>query len=265
MQISSPQNTRIKQLIQLQTKSRLRKKLEQFSVEGIQENNYALQAGYKPVAFFVFDLDSQEFELPKQAEVFTLTQELYQKISVRKSTEGIVGVYQKKSQNLEDLYSLENSGCFLVLEGLEKPGNLGAILRTALAVGVKGILLCQNQIDPFNPNVIRSSVGTVFKLPIFELSNPEALAFLQKRKAKIYSTYLSDQTINLYHINFEKTVAFVFGSESNGISSFWVENADVLIKIPMEPNQDSLNLSNAVAVTAYEYYRQNLSLGEDLL
>lgn len=255
MIIESTQNPRIKNLLKLQEKSRERKKQGLFVVEGIQENQMALETGYEPEEFFISEnLFSNSFSLPKGKEI-QVTPTLFEKIAYRGTTGGIIGVYKIQKQELEGIKLPENA-LIVVLEAVEKPGNLGAVLRTCDGAGVDLLVVCDPLVDFYNPNVIRSSVGTIFTNSFVSAEKEDLVEWLKKRKVQIVSTILREDTQNLFEVNLNKSSAIILGTEAFGLSEFWAENSDHLIKIPMKGKVDSLNVSNAAAICIYEALRQ---------
>ena len=255
MQIESLQNPRIKNLLKLQEKSRERKNQGLFLIEGTQENELAIKGGYEAVEVFICE-DIYEVDIRfGNAKRFEITRAIFEKIAYRKSTGGVIGVYKTRSSNLNDLDLPENP-LVVVLEAVEKPGNLGAVLRTGDGAKVDAVIVCDETVDFFNPNVIRSSVGTLFTNQIASASKEEVLAYLKERNVQIVSTFLRDETISLYEANFTNGSAIILGTEATGLSDFWADNSDALIKIPMLGFVDSLNVSNAAAICVYEAVRQ---------
>nr|WP_230466701.1 RNA methyltransferase [Faecalibacter macacae] len=242
-------------MLKLQEKSRERKNQGLFIVEGTQENELAINGGYEAVEVYICE-DIYEanikFGNPRR---FEITRAIFEKIAYRKSTGGVIGVYKTKSSNLEDLNLPENP-LVVVLEAVEKPGNLGAVLRTGDGAKVDAVIVCDETVDFFNPNVIRSSVGTLFTNNIASASKEAVLEFFTERNVQIVSTFLRDETISLYEANFTSGSAIILGTEATGLSDFWADNSDVLIKIPMLGFVDSLNVSNAAAICVYEAVRQ---------
>lgn len=257
MLIESLQNPKIKNLLKLQEKSRERKKQGLFVVEGIQENQLAMDAGYVPIEFFIC---SDIFFHSLDITIFVhheVSKSLYEKIAYRGTTGGIIGIYKTKTKKLSDVRLPENT-LIVVLESVEKPGNLGAVLRTSDGAGVDLVVVCDPLVDFFNPNVIRSSVGTVFTNQLVSTTKEELVAWLKKENIRIFSTFLKPNTKSLYDMDFSKSSALVFGTEAFGLSEFWVKNSDELIKIPMNGKVDSLNVSNAAAICIYEAVRQKI-------
>lgn len=255
MQIESLQNQKIKNLLKLQEKSRERKNQGLFIVEGTQENELAIKGGYEAVEIYIcediYDSDIK-FGNPRR---FEITRTIFEKLAYRKSTGGIIGVYKTKASKLEDLNLPENP-LVVVLEAVEKPGNLGAVLRTGDGAKVDAVIVCDETVDFFNPNVIRSSVGTLFTNQIASATKEEVLNYLKARNVQIVSTFLRDETISLYEADFTSGSAIILGTEATGLSDFWADNSAALIKIPMLGYVDSLNVSNAAAICVYEAVRQ---------
>lgn len=255
--IESANNPKLKNVLKLQQKSRERKKQQLFVVEGVQENSLALQAGYKMHSVFLCkDIWQNQLVLPA-VNAYQLGVDLYQKIGYRTTTEGIIAVYHSKLNQLQDI-NVSAKDAFVVLESIEKPGNLGAILRSCDGAGAKAVLVCDTLVDVFNPNVIRSSVGTVFTIPTIVAEKELIAQFLKQNNVQILSTFLREDTKHLYDCNLQQATAFVMGTESKGLSDFWLENSHQTIKIPMRGKVDSLNVSNATAICLYELVRQNL-------
>ncbi len=255
MEITSIQNPKIKYLLKLQQKSKLRKQDKLFVVEGVQENTLALEAGYEPTSFFIeSSIFKNEINIPKPL-IINVSKEVFEKIAYRNTTGGIIGIYHIKDNSLNAIPTQKNP-LFIVLEGVEKPGNLGAILRTGDAVNATAIVVCDSKVDFYNPNVVRSSVGTLFTNNLVATNKQEWVEYCQKKQVKIASTFLREDTQNLYNVDFKNSVALVFGTEADGLSDFWLNYSDETIKIPMHGKVDSLNVSNAVAVCVYEALRQ---------
>lgn len=255
MQIESAQNPKIKNLLKLQEKSRERKKQGFFVVEGVQENRLAMESGFVPEEFFICEnIFKEELELSRFKKSF-VSPTLFEKIAYRGSTGGILGVYKTLNNSLEEIKLKENP-LIVVLEAVEKPGNLGAVLRTCDGAGVDLLVVCDPLVDFFNPNVIRSSVGTIFTNQVVAAEKQEVLNWLKKNKIQIIATFLRDKTQSLYDTDFTKSSAIILGTEAFGLTDFWADNSNALIKIPMNGKVDSLNVSNAAAICIYEALRQ---------
>jgi len=255
--ISSIQNPKVKSLLALE-KPRERRKQQLFIIEGKKEIAMAMEQGYKiGNLFYCEDLISPD-EL--QSLHFTdrfyvrVTKDVFDKIAVRENSGGVIAVAEMKLHSLDQV-KLSKNPLVLVLEAVEKPGNLGAILRTADAAGVDAVIICDPQTDFYNPNVIRSSVGCVFTTQTASATSEETIAWLKKNNISIYCTYL--KASHPYHqIDYTKPSAIIMGTEATGLSEVWVKNAAANIIIPMGGKIDSMNVSTAAAVVVFEARRQ---------
>ena len=261
-QISSSQNPAIKRLFQLQEKSRARKKEGVFIVEGIREVSLALKGGFEILElYFCIELFSEEkiSTLLKntgfQPEVTEISTEAYNKIAYRGSTEGLMAVVKSKDLSLDNLQLNSNNLLILVAEAPEKPGNIGALLRTADAANVDAVLIANPKTDLFNPNIIRSSVGCVFTNKLAVGSTSEIIAFLKERKVSIYAAALQASK-NYSEMNFTSSCAIVVGTEDTGLSEEWLKNSTQNIIIPMQGQIDSMNVSVAAGILIFEAKRQ---------
>lgn len=252
MLIESFQNEKVKYITKLLTDNRFRKKSEFFAVEGQQENDRAMEFGFDPVEFFICENIFQK-DLPK-GKIHLVSDKVYEKIAYRGSSEGIIGVYKTKSADLFSFIPKENS-TIIVVEGVEKPGNLGAILRSCEAFGIDALIVSDGKTDFYNPNVIRSSVGCLFGMKVFQSDNEQTLEFLTQNRFNIYTTIMDGSSQDLHIRDFTKKSAIIFGTEHSGLSDFWIGKGKNTL-IPMSGSIDSLNLSNAVAITCYETLRQ---------
>ena len=255
MTIESLQNEKIKNLNRIITDNRFRKKSGIFVVEGKQENERALQFGFENIEFYIceniFGINHPE------GKIHFVSSQVYEKLAYRGSSEGIIGIYKTKEFNLNE-FSPEENASVIVVESVEKPGNLGAILRSCEAFGIDALIVTDTKVDFYNPNVLRSSVGCFFGMNVFSASNEETLAFLQKNNFKIYTTFMDESAEDLYQKNFTEKSALFFGTEHSGLSDFWLNKGENIL-IPMAGTIDSLNLSNAVAIACYEILRQKLN------
>lgn len=255
--ITSTQNPKIKSLLLLE-KPRERRKQSLFVVEGKKELMYAVEAGYQiQNIFFCEEIISVqeliEFKLNDRL-LIPVSREVFDKIAVRESSGGMIAVAEQKSHGLEDIKLCKNP-LVLVLESVEKPGNLGAILRTADAAGVNAVVICDPQTDFYNPNVIRSSVGCVFTKQIASATSEETIQWLRKNDINIFCTYLQASK-PYYETDFNAPSAIIMGTEATGLSDSWVKNATANIIIPMQGVIDSMNVSTAAAVVIFEALRQ---------
>lgn len=253
--IESFQNPKIKNLIRLTTDNRFRKKQKVFIVEGQQENERALKFNFKAIEFFICEEIFNSY-LPNE-KINLVSKEIYEKIAYRGTSEGIIGIYEEKENSLQDYQPSENAS-IIILEGIEKPGNLGAILRSCEAFGIEALIITDPKVDFYNPNVIRSSVGCIFGMNIFSSQNEELLSFLKENQFQIFTTLMSQDAQSIHEKDYTKKSAILFGTEHSGLSNFWKGKGDNVL-VPMVGTIDSLNLSNAVAVTCYEILRQKIS------
>lgn len=255
--ITSTQNPKVKSLMQLE-KPRERRKQQLFLIEGAREVWLALEAGYKiGNIFYCEEIVAKKelgFDLTDNKLVIPVSREVFQKIAVREDSGGVLAVAEMKPHGLSQI-RLSKNPLVLILEAVEKPGNLGAILRTADAAGVDAVIICDPQTDFYNPNVIRSSVGCVFTTQIAAATSDETIKWLNQHNISIYCTYLAASKV--YHqVDYKQASAIVLGTESIGLSDIWVKNATANIIIPMHGKIDSMNVSNAAAVVVFEALRQ---------
>lgn len=258
--ISSTQNAYIKELIQLKEKSRVRKKTGLFLIEGENEINLAIEGEYefKEILFVpsIFNESKLKIILSKikNMAVTEVTPEIYSKIALRNSTEGIIAVAKSKKHSLKGL-KLSSNPLLLVAEAPEKPGNIGALLRTADAAGVDAVLLANLKTDLYNPNLIRSSVGSVFTVPVITSSTSEIISFLKSCEINMYGTSLV-ASVAYTKVNFKKPTAIIVGTESVGLSEEWLAQTKQNIIIPMYGKVDSMNVSVSASILIFEAIRQ---------
>ena len=256
-QIQSVQNPLIKNILKLQEKSRERKKQQLFVVEGKREIELACK-GQFDIDSLLFIQQKIEYDYLKQfnaREVIEITQEVYQKIAYRESTEGIIATAKSKYIDLNSLIFKNKEPLILVIEGIEKPGNIGAMIRSADAANIDAIILADPKTDQYNPNVIRSSLGGVFTKNIVISSSEEIIAFFKKNNIKMYAATL--QNSNLYtNQNYTEASAIIVGTEANGLTQIWRDHSTKNINIPMQGEIDSMNVSVAAAVILFEAKRQ---------
>ena len=250
--ITSVQNARIKHVVALQQKSSLRREEGLFVVEGQREIEHCIACGYEIVELFVLD------GLDVERDHFVVTPQVYEKMAYRGSTEGMIGVARCKDHTLSTInyqLSTKNNPLVVVLESVEKPGNLGAILRTAEAAGIDALIVCDPLTDLYNPNVIRASIGGVFSVPTVVCNSKECIAFLKEHQIRILTAQLQD-SYEYYDYDMRHATAIVMGTESTGLTNIWREVADAHIRIPMLGRLDSLNVSVSAAILMYEAVRQ---------
>lgn len=259
--ISSVHNPKIKSLLDLQQKASERKARSLFTVEGKREVLHCLQAGYDidscfycPALLGTGENADMLSRLPESVRRFEVSAEVYDKIAYRKSTEGIIAEVAERKRSLSDL-SLGENPLVIVLESVEKPGNLGAVLRSADAAGADAVIICDPLTDLYNPNLIRSSIGAVFMVPTVACSSQECIAFLKSKGIQILTAQLQDSHL-YYKYDMTRGTAIIMGTESTGLSVLWREAADAHIRIPMLGKMDSLNVSISAAILLYEAVRQ---------
>jgi len=257
--ISSPQNSLIKQFYQLKEKSRQRKKTDQFLIEGKRELSLAIKGGYKiETLLFFSDLFSEsEANAMSQynIEIIEISKEVFQKLAHRDTTEGVIAVVKSKNHKLEGLKFESKNPLILVAEAPEKPGNIGALLRTADAANVDAVIIANPKSDLYNPNIIRSSVGCVFTTEIAMASSEETITFLKIYNFNIFSAILQESE-PYYTQDFTLPTAIVVGTEATGLTQEWRDAATQNISIPMQGVIDSMNVSVAAGILIFEAVRQ---------
>ena len=257
--ISSLQNPFIKQLVQLKEKSKLRKQTGLFVIEGKRELSLAIKSNYRietlyynPNLFSASEAASLE---PYGIDVIEITKAIYEKVAHRDSTEGVIAVAKAKNFDLKNLELKSKTPLILVAEAPEKPGNIGALLRTGDAANVDAIIISNPLTDLYNPDIIRSSVGGVFTVPIAMGSSEEVIDFLRIKNISIYAATLQDSVV-YDSIDFKKATALIVGTESTGLSDLWRNAATTKIRIPMQGKIDSMNVSVAAGILVFEAKRQ---------
>ena len=293
LKISSAQNPRIKELLALQEKSRLRRERGLFVVEGRRELERCLAAGFTAEAIFycpalchtmlqvavgsetqsvepvgeAFLRQSATCSTEMQAQIgqaatcgadsptiYEITEALYEKVAYRGGTEGVIAIIRERRMGLEEL-RLSEKPLIVVLESVEKPGNLGAVLRSADAAGADAVIICDPLTDLWNPNLIRASLGAAFSVQCVAVESGEAIKWLKAKGITILTAQLQDSVL-YYDCDMTRPTAIVIGTESTGLSNEWREAADRHIRIPMLGMMDSLNASVSAAVLLFEALRQ---------
>ncbi len=261
-QIKSFQNSRIKLLVQLKEKSRIRKKEKSFIIEGKREIILALKSNYKILQLYYCPsiISYEEINMLTDhsgtvIELYEITHEIYQKLAYRDTTEGVLAIAETKELDLDKLLITTKSPLILIAESIEKPGNIGALLRTADAAQVDAVLIANPKTDIYNPNIIRSSVGCVFTNQIAIGTTLEIINYLKTNKINIYGASL--QAAKKYtRIDYTKPTAIAVGTEATGLSSEIIQNTTQNIKIPMRGVIDSMNVSVAAGILIFEAKRQ---------
>jgi len=257
--ISSPQNPLVKRLVLLKEKSRERKKTNTFLIEGKRELSLAIKGGYTiETLLFYSDLfsESEAKAMSRYGiDIVEISKDVFQKLAHRDTTEGVIAVVKSKSHELESLNFKSKNPLILVAEAPEKPGNIGALLRTADAANVDAVIIANPKSDLYNPNIIRSSVGCVFTTEIAMSSSQDAIAFLQKYNFNIFSAILQES--EAYHtLDYTLPTAIVVGTEAIGLTQIWRDAATKKISIPMQGVIDSMNVSVAAGILIFEAKRQ---------
>ena len=265
--ITSAQNPKIKNLLLLQEKSRARREQGLFVVEGLRELQHCLEGGYEIDTLFVCeDAVSPEASpvIPglvpgiPSPRTFTLPRSLFEKVAYRGGTESVIAEVRIREHRLEDL-SLPENPLIVILESVEKPGNIGAVLRSADAAGADALIVCDPLTDLYNPNLIRASLGGIFTVPTVSCTSEEAIAFLQERGIAILTAQLQDSSL-YYDTPMTGGTALVMGTEATGLTALWREAATAHIRIPMLGRLDSLNVSVSAAILLFEAVRQRQTL-----
>ncbi|TMM53903.1 RNA methyltransferase [Maribacter algarum] len=260
-EISSLQNPLVKKILMLKEKSRERKKSGLFILEGQRELELALKGGYEvDTLLFHNALITKEAilqitsHLKYAVNLISVSKEVYQKIAYRETTEGLMAIINSKSHGLDEL-GLKGNPLILVAEAPEKPGNIGALLRTADAANLDAVIIANPKGDIYNPNIIRSSVGCIFTNQIATGSTSEVLNFLKSKNIDMYCAALTASG-SYTNVNFKKAAAIVVGTEATGLTQEWLENSTQNIIIPMRGEIDSMNVSVSAAIVIFEALRQ---------
>lgn len=292
--ISSGQNPKIKKLLELQAKSKARRESGLFVVEGVRETEHCLEAGFEADTIFHCPeiLPQLPSWIPASAHIEEVSAAVYAKVAYREGTEGLIAEIRERRLALDDLDDLlglaagnspdrlsspaaDNSPdnkagkgtepaldgsnikapLIMVLESVEKPGNLGAVLRSADAAGADAVFICDPLTDIYNPNLIRASIGAVFTVPVIACTSADAIAWLQERDFAILTAQLQDSSL-YYESDMKGATAIVMGTESTGLSDLWRRAATAHIRIPMLGRLDSLNVSVSAAILLFEAIRQ---------
>lgn len=258
--ISSLQNPLIKNVLLLAEKPGTRKEQNRIVIEGLREIRLAITGGFNITALFyapelVSDAGLKSLMTQnKQVELTEISTDVFNRLAYRKDRDGLIALAEPKRLLFDNL-KLSSKPLLLVLETVEKPGNLGALLRTADAANLDAVIICDPQTDIYNPNAIRSSIGCIFTMPVVTASSEDAIAWMRSKEIKMFGTALT--ATHLYHeTDFDQPAAIIMGSEANGLSNNWLEGADDLIKIPMMGKIDSMNVSASAAIVIFEALRQ---------
>jgi RNA methyltransferase, TrmH family len=261
-QITSLQNPFIKQLLLLSEKSRERKKQGMFVIEGQREIQLAIQGGFQIAVLVCCEeiiplevLQKITKQIKKEFETVFIPKEIYEKIAYRGSTEGIIALVRSKNLALKDVSFEKDNPLILIAEAPEKPGNIGALLRTADAARVDAVIIANPKTDLYNPNIIRSSVGCIFTNQVVTGTSEEIIEFLKERYIQIFCAALQ-ASVAYTLCDYTAASALVVGTEAEGLSPLWLENSTQNIIIPMQGEIDSMNVSVAAGILIFEAKRQ---------
>jgi RNA methyltransferase, TrmH family len=252
--ITSLQNPRVKQIVKLRGDKKERQREGVMLVEGYDEISLALDAGHIPNTILSAPELIRRQMKEVNAESVTVSSPVFEKMSQRENPDGWLAIFPIPRVSLQDL-KLDDSPLIIVAEAVEKPGNLGAILRTADAARVDAVLVCDPRVDVYSPNVVRASRGTVFTVPVVETQSELALAYLQERGIQILAATPSAEA-EYTRLDLRGPLAIAVGTEDQGLSTLWMGQAGTRVKIPMMGKVNSLNVSIATALIVYEAVRQ---------
>ena len=254
-QITSAQNPKIKLLLELQQKSSVRREHGLFVVEGRREIERCINSGYQvDTLFWCSEIFGMEEPQVDGARLFQVTADIYNKVAYRGGTEGVIAEVNVRQLTLKDL-KLQKRALVVVMESVEKPGNVGAILRTADAANADAVIVCDPLTDLYNPNLIRASVGAFFSVPCVACTSEECIKWLKENGVQILTAQLQDSCF-YYESDMVRSTAIVVGTEATGLTDQWRQAADAHIRIPMLGIGDSLNVSVSAAILMFEAVRQ---------
>ncbi len=259
LKITSLQNPLVKKILLLKEKSKIRKKEGLFIIEGLRELTLALESDFTIETLLYYPelivLSKLQDLVQANTKIIEISKPVFEKLAYRSTTEGIIAIAKVKKHNLDSIVFKTSTPLILVAEAPEKPGNIGALLRTADAAGIDAFFIANPKTDLYNPNIIRSSVGCVFTNQIATGSTEDILAFLKKQKIKLYSAALHKDSVSYTLKDYTNASALIVGTEATGLSDLWLENSEKII-IPMRGKIDSLNVSVSAAVLIFEAVRQ---------
>jgi len=259
--INSPSNPRIRNILKLQANSRERRNQNLFVIEGFREISRAIDSGIEITELFVcpeLDRQGRSEALVAGDKKFAVTEmsaNAFSRVAYRDGSDGFIALAIPRNLHLDDL-KLNANPIILILESVEKPGNLGAIMRTADAAGIDAVIVCDPLTDIYNPNAIRSGVGCIFTRQVVTCTSAEAIGWLKKNNIKIFAAALTDDALIYHQKDYHGPTAIVMGTEATGLSRDWLEKSDARIIIPMKGISDSMNVSTAAAVLVFEVVRQ---------
>lgn len=252
--ISSPTNPKVKDIAQLLTKQKARRSAKKFVVEGAREIQRALSLGWRGAELWTLEESSLEIDLTAFDQHFVTTGKVFDKLAYRQGTVTEVATFHMQDRPISTFAPSKGTTAVLVLEGIEKPGNLGAILRSAASAGISALFLADSPIDLYNPNVIRNSTGAAFELPVYSATSSEIQQALARHNFDVLITHMHSSAHSIFQTSYNLRTAFVFGEEARGLSSQWLNANFTNIIIPMRSAVvDSLNVSVAAALASFHW------------
>ena len=257
--ITSAQNPKVKRLLELQQKSQERRKSGLFVVEGRREIERCINNGYVvDTLFWCPEIFGEEEPHADGARIFQVSPDIYNKVAYRGGTEGIIAEVVARQLTLEDI-KLQDRALVVVMESVEKPGNVGAVLRSADAANADAVIVCDPLTDLYNPNLIRASVGAFFSVSCVACTSEQCISWLKAKGVQILTAQLQDSCY-YYEADMARSTAIVMGTEATGLTDKWREAADSHIRIPMLGCGDSLNVSVSAAILMFEAVRQRITV-----
>ena len=232
------------------SKSRLRKKEKRFVVSGERELSRAIEMGYTIETIFFRESYNAEADYEYSEDIYELSTALFDRISMRSGSDKVIAVLKSKSHDIKDI-NVNNDSRVLVVEAPEKPGNIGALIRTAAAASWDAVIIANPKTDLYHPQIIRNSMGGIFSIPIAIGNTKDVISFLEKNAFNISATSLDHKAKHFKRVKYERPLALVFGTEDNGLDQKWLKKAQQIVKIPVKFPIDSLNLSVSAGILIY--------------
>ena len=232
------------------SKSRVRKKEKRFVVSGERELSRAIEMGYTIETIFFRESYNAEADYEYSDDIYELSTALFDRISMRSGSDKVIAVLESKSHDIKDI-NVNNDSRVLVVEAPEKPGNIGALIRTAAAASWDAVIIANPKTDLYHPQIIRNSMGGIFSIPIAIGNTKDVISFLEKNAFNISATSLDHKAKHFKRVKYERPLALVFGTEDNGLDQKWLKKAQQIVKIPVKFPIDSLNLSVSAGILIY--------------